>query len=99
MGSEEGVVELLQNISSNSFTKWLDAIGRSVAMVTIPNCLHCSLTDVGWGWKIRLADTEIDDVLARGCQLSSTSQNSEGILCAQGCHVGSQNWGLGKSYC
>jgi len=64
-----------------------DAVGGGIAVMAIAQRLAGGLHDMAWGLEVRLADAEIDDVLALGLQGLGAGEHFESGLGAQAAHA------------
>ena len=55
-----------------------DAVGRRVAVVAVADGLDGGFTDVRGRLEVRLADAEVDDILAGGGQCGGAGEHLEG---------------------
>ncbi len=67
-------------VGGDGFAQRNNAVGGCVAVMAIAQRLDRGFDDVIGGAKIRLADAEIDDVAALGCQQIGTRQNRERVF-------------------
>ncbi len=73
----------LVEILCHSLAQRQQAVSGCVTVMAIPQRLDCSLDNVGGRFKIRLADAEVDDVLALRLQRGCAGQYLECCLCAK----------------
>ena len=74
--------EALVQIGGHGLAQRQDAVGRRVAVVAVAQGLHRRLDDMLRRREIRLADAEIDDVLALPLQFGGARQHGEGVFLA-----------------
>ena len=66
-----------------------DAVGGGIAVMAVAQRLAGGLDDMGRSLEVRLADAEIDDLLALGLQGLGAGEHFEGGLGAQAAHAAS----------
>jgi antitoxin HicB len=69
-------------VTANRLAQRRDAVRRRVAVMAVAQRFHGGFDDMLGRAEIRLADAEIDDIAALGCQFGGARQNRKGVLLA-----------------
>src|SRR5690606_17062367 len=72
-----------QSAPHDGFPRGEQARGRRIAVMPVPQRLDRGLDDMAGRLEVRLADAEIDDVLACRGECCGAGKHGEGVLFAQ----------------